>query len=69
MNKLKQVKTRTLDWKKYAEENKDEFLEKLEMLKPTEYNLNNFLCAKSYSELNQYINNRHFAGEVVKKLW
>ena len=69
INKLKQVKKRTLNWKRYAEENKDEFFKKLEMLKPTEYNLNNFLCAKSYSELNQYINNRHFAGEVVKKLW
>ena len=69
MNKLEQVKTRSKAWIKYADDNREEFQKNILNIKPNDYYLNINLCAKAFSELNQHINNKHFKGEIVKKLW
>ena len=69
IDKLEQIKTRSKGWEKYANDYREEFKCNIVNLNPNDYYLNICLCARAYSELNQYINNRYFEGEPVKKLW
>ena len=73
MNRIQQYNIHTKKWKRYTNEHIVEFKKlkekfNIEMPDKDYYNIM-YLGCKAYSELNQYINNRHFAGEVVKKLW
>ena len=65
---LKQFKTSTKSWIKYAEEKKDIIFKYREKINMTTYYLNNCLSAIGYSKLNQYINNKFYNYEQIKKM-
>ena len=73
INKIQQCSIHSNVWKKYIEEKKPTFLELRERfnieLNTKDYNCMMYLGCVAYNKLNKYINNRHFQGEEVKKLW
>ena len=75
INKIKTVKSNTKAWSEYAKKHRKDFdfntisLNKDSNSYKGNYYLNTYLSAKAYIELNEHINNKHFNGEIVEKLW
>ena len=68
MNKLNQIRTNSIGWETYANEMKDHIFKHREKVSMTSYYLHNCLSAIAYSRLNEYINNRYYNYEPVKKM-
>jgi hypothetical protein len=68
MNKLAQLRTNSLGWSKYAEEMKPIVWKHQEAINMNQYYLNIILSGIAFSRFNEYINNKYYNYEPVKKL-
>ena len=57
-----------MGWKEYAYSKKEKIFKYREEIAPSDYYLFNITSAMAFPQLNQYINNKYFNYEIVKKM-